>query len=694
MPHLLLHTYSCFQHLGPEEEVADLEEELQRANQEEAKRLQLIDDQTNFCRLRNCTIPLFYFMLGFALRYPTVALRVYMIQDLVAAPAVQSLIVGVVMYLPFSLKIFFAFVSDGAPILGQRRKPYMLGGTVLAAFSWITLGLLDKPGITSTSILLFLSTLGIVWADTMVDTLVVERMRHEHGKQVGSMQTTCWMLRYAGMFIGILMGGWILRYGHAHPQNIFLSLGLALGVILVPAMFPLADEGMRDDEGNELEAPTFSENVDSIWRAVQLNSIWKPMIFVYVWNILPNDGDAWVNYLMGPELRFTEDMYSYILAIGTASGALGAFLYKTCLRNTGLHCIFYSTIIISALLSCIPFILITRENVKWGIPDFVFALGNEVINDVAGFIMYMPVLIMCSKLCPNQVEGSVYALTCVVNNIGSQISMNFSSMLTAEFGITLRRFDRLWELHLVVVLLMFIPLVFVPLTPNKPGEGNPDELQRQVDRLEKKLDVRSMRRRALLASAKKAQADAAASPSADGDPQLGVQSPAEAGIASAAAGEATGPVNIIQASNQSDSESEEESKGETESVLSRRHHASSDSSGQPATASTAATSSDSSDDGDKERESTYCGKCCGSSSTEAQEVEEDEAIDETKVSDEEWRQQEAKMREDLENLRSQLALARESGLPSSAWGGGLFLAVIFGSLIWSTIHAAIRLSTL
>lgn len=43
-----------------------------------------------------------------------------MIDQLQASPAKQSLIVGVLMYLPFSMKIIFAFISDGLPILGQR----------------------------------------------------------------------------------------------------------------------------------------------------------------------------------------------------------------------------------------------------------------------------------------------------------------------------------------------------------------------------------------------------------------------------------------------------------------------------------------------------------------------------------------------------------------------------------------------
>jgi hypothetical protein len=435
------------------------------------------------------------------------------------------------------------------------------------------------------------------------------------------------------MFAGILIGGWTLQYGKVHPQIIFLSLGLVLLCLLLPALFPLADEGMRNPDGSAMEPPAFDENVSRIWSAVQLDSIWQPMIFVYIWNVLPNDGDAWVNYLM-KKLHFSDEEYSYILAIGTLSGALGAFLYRACLRNTPLHPIFYSTIAISALLSCIPFILIFRLNRSWDLPDFAFALGNEVINDVAGFIMYMPVLIMCSKLCPNQVEGSVYALTCVVNNIGNQIAMNFSSMLTDEFGITLDNYDNLWQLHLLVVLLMFVPMLFVWLTPNKPGDGNPDELRRSADRLQVVLNSRRGKRMLLSRS---------------------------------------------RAHSRAREDSEEEDAAETGALLHRRRS-------DVPEAPSAPDAMDRTSDGEPASEESPSSGCCACCTVDA---DEDVEINEEDVSDAEWLRQEQEMVKQIDDFNHE---ASTSVQPTSFWGGTVFLVTIFGSLLWSTSHAIWRIS--
>ena len=354
----------------------------------------------------------------------------------------------------------------------------------------------------------------------------------------------------------------------------------------------------------------------------------------------------------------------------------------------------------------------------------------------------MPVLIMCSKLCPDQVEGSVYALTCVVNNIGNQIAMNFSSLLTTEFGITLENYDNLWQLHLVVVLFMFIPLIFVPLTPNRPGDGNPDELRRTVTRMENKLTARRAKRQALkLSSASAASGDGTATATGA---VLTAEDAAAAGVSSSlsvlAAAEARGnsssssssSSNSADSSNATSSASatnaEEGSEEDENAALSgsnggiRRRRGDAESADSDAAAAILSSASHGDDDdadargageaapltGAMSRDSdapeatpntehdgdaapARKGRCCSACSC-CDPLEDDEGeIDETTVTDSAWAAQEARMERDLETARQK---AQDMVQPTSKYGGGMFLAVIFGSLIWSTGDAAYRLSNI
>ena len=119
----------------------------------------------------------------------------------------------------------------------------------------------------------------------------------------------------------------------------------------------------------------------------------------------------------------------------------------------------------STALPLTQLIVIYRVNLKWGLSDFWFCLGDEVINATAGFIVQMPTLVMCAKLCPKGVESTVYALMTVVNNVAVTVSSTLSASLTSHYGITQTNFDNLGILTIITCLSSLLPVVFICLAP-------------------------------------------------------------------------------------------------------------------------------------------------------------------------------------------------------------------------------------
>ena len=159
--------------------------------------------------------------------------------------------------------------------------------------------------------------------------------------------------------------------------------------------------------------------------------------------------------------------------MGSVGAIGGIYLYREYMRSINLHYIFYTVLIFGCGLSFAQLILVYRLNVKWGISDLVFALGDEVITEVMVFVMQMPLLVMCAKLCPHGVEGTIYALMTVVNNLAGTISGNISAILTEYHGITLTNFEGLGMLVIVTSLTSLIPVPFIPLTPDKLDAPDP-----------------------------------------------------------------------------------------------------------------------------------------------------------------------------------------------------------------------------
>ena len=132
--------------------------------------------------------------------------------------------------------------------------------------------------------------------------------------------------------------------------------------------------------------------------------------------------------------------------------------------------LFCVTLTIAALFSASQLILITRLNTKLGIPDFLFAVGDEVIVDTAGFIVQMPTLVMCASLCPKGVESTLYALMTVVNNIALSVGGSFSAALAESLGIQLENYENLWILTLITSASTLIPILLIPMVPDGVNE--------------------------------------------------------------------------------------------------------------------------------------------------------------------------------------------------------------------------------
>eukprot|EP01043_Picozoa_sp_COSAG02_P017675 COSAG02_NODE_806_length_16963_cov_20.149312_8_plen_231_part_00 len=127
--------------------------------------------------------------------------------------------------------------------------------------------------------------------------------------------------------------------------------------------------------------------------------------------------------------------------------------------------LFVVAIVVSTGLSFLELILIFQINQKWGIPNLVFAMGDDLINVVVGQMVSMPIWVMMGQLCPPGVEGSVFAMVTSLQMVGSTISGTLSAQLTLALGVTLTDYSNLPLLTMITASLKLTALPFVVLAP-------------------------------------------------------------------------------------------------------------------------------------------------------------------------------------------------------------------------------------
>jgi MFS family permease len=330
-------------------------------------------------RKENYCIMASYFSVGFCLYFTSTPVYYYMI-DYLGASSTKTSVLSTLQSLPWSFKILYGLLSDSSPILGYRRKPYLLIGWLVFLLSNLILVMMVTPSITNTIAWNFFMMCGLLLADVCTDTMSVERAKLETEENRGTLQSLGYTFRALGGVIGAVLGavlynkdswGWGL-----YIWQIYLINGLVPFVIVMAGFITLVE--LAPVEPN-YEIRTQLENV---WSTLQLRAVWRPMAFIYTYNVFQVSNGAWTNYLV-EGLDFSD----FDLGLLTIAGALmtwvGLIAYREYFFRTGWQKIYIFTTILGVFFSFLQILLIYQVNQLLGIPNLVFALGDTTFGKLA-----------------------------------------------------------------------------------------------------------------------------------------------------------------------------------------------------------------------------------------------------------------------------------------------------------------------
>ena len=122
-------------------------------------------------------ILLVYFVQGI-LGLARLAVSFFLKDDLGLSPAEVAALTGLAS-LPWTIKPLFGFLSDGLPIGGYRRRPYLILSGLMGTAAWLALATVVHSAWLATTMIL-LSSLSVAISDVIVDSLVVERIGRAH----------------------------------------------------------------------------------------------------------------------------------------------------------------------------------------------------------------------------------------------------------------------------------------------------------------------------------------------------------------------------------------------------------------------------------------------------------------------------------------------------------------------------------
>ena len=365
-------------------------------------------------------------------------------------------------FLPWVVKPLYGFMSDGLPIFGYRRRPYIILSGLMGTAAWISLATVVQSAWTATAAML-LSTLSVAISDVIVDSLVVERAREESPQDAGSLQSLCWGVSALGGLITAYFSGSLLE--HFTTQTVF-AIVASFPLLVSAVAWLIAEQPVIKGSGFQ----SVKQQIRQLRKAIGQKAIWMPTAFVFIWQATPSSDSAFFFFTTN-ELEFQPEFLGRVRLISSLASLFGVWLFQRFFRTIPFRTIFAWSTVLSAVLGMTTLLLVTHANRAIGIDDHWFSLGDSLILTVMGQIAYMPVLILAARLCPPGIEATLFALLMSVSNLASLCSYEFGAVLTHWFGVTEHNFNNLWLLVVVTNLSTLLPLPLVNWLPASHGHS-------------------------------------------------------------------------------------------------------------------------------------------------------------------------------------------------------------------------------
>lgn len=399
-------------------------------------------------------ILLVYFVQGI-LGLARLAVSFFLKDDLGLSPSEVAALTGLAS-LPWTIKPLFGFLSDGLPLFGYRRRPYLILSGLMGTAAWLVLATLADTAWLATGMILC-SSLSVAISDVIVDSLVVERARLETQNDTGTLQSLCWGASAIGGLLTAYLGGLLLD--QTSTRAVFAIT--ATFPLIVSVVAWLIAEHPVDKQPN---IQTVWSQIQQLKTAFSQQAIWMPALFLFLWQSTPSADSAFFFFTTN-DLGFEPEFLGRVRLVTSLAALIGIAIFQRFLKAVPFRTIFAWSTVLAALGGMTTLLLVTHINRSLGIDDQWFSLGDSAILTVMGQIAFMPVLVLSARLCPAGVEATLFALLMSIVNLAGLLSHELGALLTHWLHVTETNFDNLWLLVTITNLTTLLPLPLVFLLP-------------------------------------------------------------------------------------------------------------------------------------------------------------------------------------------------------------------------------------
>ena len=228
---------------------------------------------------------------------------------------------------------------------------------------------------------------GFWLADVMGDSVVAEKARLEPSFAKGTIQSSCYSYRFFGSMVAGPFSTALYKW--IGPGAVIFLLAI-LPLSILPLVYMLGD--VRNGQ-----VASTKDQCQEIWTTVCSRSVWQPLAFVYIYNVLQVGNSAWNQYLR-TTLLFTSTQINFIYIASSVLLYLGIITYKYFLMKWSWRFVYILCTLLGGIFSALQILLLLEKT--FGLSPFLFALGDDAFAEFIAGVQFLPTTIMVSISVP------------------------------------------------------------------------------------------------------------------------------------------------------------------------------------------------------------------------------------------------------------------------------------------------------
>eukprot|EP00347_Sterkiella_histriomuscorum_P014137 403362023 len=374
--------------------------------------------------------------------------------------------------LPWSFKLIYGLIADNFPILGSRRKSYVIVNGFLQFATLFILGMDLTQNEVTITVMLIMNSMNMAFIDVVVDALMVQQSRRDIDQGSEDLQGLNWLFLAVGGISGSVCSAFFTQF--LKPKYAF-HLASIFGLIMVVfALFiDVKSENIQEtSQENLLRKEGFLFNLKRNWKeikvAVQIPEIYKTLAYLFLAGlIVPQFGDM-TYYFQLNIIKFTKFTQSMLGVLSFISLLFGVLLYTRFFRQKEFRTMLTYGIYMNIFGCVMGLTQALRYNLLIGIDDITFVIFTSSITDTLQLALsQLPLLVLFAKITPYYIEATVFALVTGFYNFSNfTLSPMIGVLINRIFiHVTNDKLDNFYLLLIIQSVLAPIPLILLRLIP-------------------------------------------------------------------------------------------------------------------------------------------------------------------------------------------------------------------------------------